>query len=265
MKTLIKNTLRPLYRYLKSDNEREFLSILDNYRDRYVEKTVKFLKYNFLLPDVRSFAFQYRDYFVDNNLEFKTDSKIPLIYDCGANVGTTSLYFKILYPDSIVKAFEADPEIFKYLKNNIDQNNLDVVIYNKAVWIDDDGIDFSHDGADAGSIYSNHGSKIKVESIRLRDLLVKEDKIDMLKIDIEGAEVDVISDCEDQLDKVDNMYIEFHSFGNRPQELDVILAILQRNSFRYHFHTFQMRTSPFIDKGETLDIDILMIIFAWKK
>ena len=265
MKTLLKDIVRPIYHFIKSKNRREFLRLLDKYRDRYVEESeVTFLEYKFSLPDVRSFAFQYRDYFVENTLKFEASSEKPVIYDCGANVGTTCLYFKTLYPNARIKAFEADPKIFSYLQKNMKKNNICVDIYNKAVWVNTDGVEFSQEGADAGSVYGDKKNKIKIESFRLRDMLALEEKVDMLKIDIEGAEVDVIADCDEHLDRVEKIYMEYHSFRSESQGLDNILRILSKNNFRYHFHTFQMRKSPFIDTGDSLDIDILMIIFAWK-
>jgi FkbM family methyltransferase len=268
MKTLIKNTIRPFYHYAKSKNQREFIRLFDKYisEKRYTPREVKFLKYKFDLADVRSFLFQYRDYFVDNNLNFETENKMPVIYDCGANVGTCCLYFKILYPNARIKAFEADPKIFEYLERNIKNNNLNnIQIYNKAVWIDEKGVQFSQEGADAGSIFGGSGESINIESIRLRDMIIEETKIDMLKIDIEGAEVEVLTDCDGSLDCVENIYIEYHSWKNRPQALHKMLRVLTENGFRYHFQSFQKRNQPFIDKGDTLDIDVLLIVFAWKE
>ena len=48
---------------------------------------------------------------------------------------------------------------------------------------------------------------IEVESLRLRDLLIEYEQIDFLKMDIEGAEVDVIEDCTNLLSKNDRLFI----------------------------------------------------------
>jgi FkbM family methyltransferase len=136
-----------------------------------------------------SFIWQFKEIFVDEIYKFNSKNEEPIIYDCGANIGMSCLYFKILYPKARIKAFEADPIITDVLKLNLARNGInDVEIINKAVWIDYNGVEFGRDGADGGSIYLM-SNKIKVDSIRLKDFLDDELEIDFLKIDIEGAEV----------------------------------------------------------------------------
>ncbi len=105
-----------------------------------------------------------------------------------------------------------------------------------------------------------------MDSLRLKDLIDNEEKINMLKIDIEGAEIDVIKDCKESLDKVENIFIEFHSFINKPQELDVILKILSENNFRYFIKQPVDRNIPFIIKTNKNypEMDLQLNIFAYK-
>jgi predicted O-methyltransferase YrrM len=46
----------------------------------------------------------------------------PLILDCGANVGVSVLYFKRLYPDAEIIAFEPDEDVFAILKQNYEES-----------------------------------------------------------------------------------------------------------------------------------------------
>jgi hypothetical protein len=48
-------------------------------------------------------------------------------------------------------------------------------------------------------------------------------EIDMLKLDIEGAEVDVIVDCLDRLHNIHNVLVEYHSFRWHKQRIDELL------------------------------------------
>jgi len=41
----------------------------------------------------------------------------------------------------------------------------------------------------------------------LKDILRNESEIDLLKMDIEGAEVTVLEDCNDELEKIKNIYV----------------------------------------------------------
>ncbi len=175
--------------------------------------------------------------------------------------------FKKYFPNSRIKAFEADSAIAQILKSNIKQNSVEnVEVIPKAVWINNDGIEFGAEGADSGSIYSLT-NKIKVESIRLKEFLEKEEKVDLLKIDIEGAEVDVIKDCDESLSRVKNLFIEYHSFNGQKQELDLILKILTENNFRYFIKSDEPRTSPLINKESLISpsMDLQLNIFAYKE
>ena len=170
----------------------------------------------------------------------------------------------MIFPNSKVKAFEADPEIAKVLFLNL-KNEKDLQVINKAIWINDYGIEISLEGADAASIYGNK-NKVRVNSVRLKDLIEAEEKINMLKIDIEGAETDVIQDCKESLRKVEKIFIEFHSFVNHRQELDVILQILTENDFRYFIKQPVDRNIPFINKinKNYPEMDLQLNIFAYK-
>jgi len=228
-------------------------------------ENVKFLGLCFDVPDVQSFIWQFKEIFVDEIYKFEITETEPVIYDCGANIGMSVVYFKRLYPNAKIKAFEADPIITQYLQNNLSKNNInDVEIINSAVWVNYDGVEFSIEGADGGSIYGN-ANKIKIPSIRLKDFIEEESKIDMLKIDIEGAEYEVLKDCKDSLDRVQNIFIEYHSWNNNKQRLSEILNIIENNGFRYYIENITKRNSPFINRAEQNLMDLQLNIFGNKR
>jgi hypothetical protein len=161
MKYLLKNMIRPLYHFVKNKNEREFSKLYDKWGgyERYCEvKDVKFLSYSFDVPDLPSFTWQFKEIFVDEIYRFETTSKEPIIYDCGANIGMSCLYFKKLHSNAKIKAFEADTKLAKVLEENLTRNDVlnGIEIIDRAVWINDKGIEFSSEGADGGSIYGNN-------------------------------------------------------------------------------------------------------------
>lgn len=143
MKYLIKNSLRPLYHYIKNDKQRELDRLVDKYasKPRYQEqKAVRFLDFMFDVPDLPSFVWQFKEIFVDEIYKFQAQSDTPYIIDCGANIGMSCLYYKKLYPNSKILAFEADKHIANVLKQNMKTNHLnDVEIIDKAVWINEGG------------------------------------------------------------------------------------------------------------------------------
>ena len=176
------------------------------------------------------------------------------------------LYFKKLYPKAKIKAFEADPKIARVLENNLAKNSIldGVEIINSAVWIDEDGIEFSSEGADGGSVYGGK-NKIKLNSIRLKNYLENEKHIDMLKIDIEGAEYEVLKDCKDSLSNVKNLFVEYHSWNKTNQKLSDILEVFEKNGFRYYIESLTKRKNPFINKGELENMDLQLNIFGVRR
>jgi len=268
MNMYLMSMFRGIYRFFTNPNERKLflLSLFLCRKKRFERTTVNFSGYKLVVPDCLSFLWQFKEIFVDEFYKFSSQSKSPLIIDCGANIGTSCLYFKKLYPDSKIVAFEPNPEIARILKENLNLNKLDdIEVIDKAVWINDDGIDLGLEDADASSIYKKNNI-IKVDSVRLKNFIERCEHIDMLKMDIEGAETEVIKDCDDSLKKIDNIFIEYHSFINNEQELDTILNILRKNNFRYFIKQGQDRPQPLVNhiNKNFPYMDLQLNIFAYK-
>jgi len=268
MNPSLQNWLKGVHKFLTNPNERFFFKLSLKYGNikRYTPITISFINFKFDLPDALSFIWQFKEIFVEEYYRFETSSKDPVIYDCGANVGTSCAFFKWIYPDSRIVAFEPNPIIAEYLKKNISNNSLkDVEVIDKAVWTDDKGIELGMEDADASSIYLE-ANKTKVESVRLKDLLDKEDRLDMLKIDIEGAEVEVLKDCRESLTNVKNLFVEFHSYRNEPQRLAAVIDVLESAGFRYFLMQPENRISPLINHFNKSNpgMDLQLNIFAFR-
>ena len=151
-----------------------------------------------------------------------------------ANIGVSILYFKRLYPDSQIIGFEPDPKIFKILQENLRFcNNDQVKVINKAVWNKETSINFLPDDADGGKITEE--GQLTVQSVRLSDYL--SENIDFLKMDIEGAEHDVLPSISSNLKNVKFLFLEVHLEYNNSQKLENILSILRSNGFVYSLET----------------------------
>ena len=269
MLLFLKIIFKGLKKFVQNKNERMFiyLVILYGNKKRYIEKNIKINSIKLKIPDCLSFIWQYKEIFVDEGYKFLTNSSDPVIYDCGANIGVSCIYFSRSYPSSKIKAFEADPNIVKVLRENMDRNKVkNIEIIDKAVWINNAGIEISLEGADGASIYSKN-NVTKVSSVRLKDLIEEEIKIDMLKIDIEGAEYDVLLDCRNSLRNIENIFIEYHSFENSNQRLSEILEILETNNFRYFIKPVNDRSVPFVNRvnKSNPNMDLQLNIYAYKK
>src|SRR5262245_12196125 len=173
---------------------------------RFTPGVIRMLDYELRYSDLLSFCPQWQDIFVKRVLDFRSPTDAPRILDCGANVGLASLFFKRLYPRARITAYEADPSLFAMLETNLSRNGAgDVERVHAALWTSTGTLTFQCEGSDSGMISALSGAiegrATTVPSLRLRDVLESE-PIDLLKIDIEGAEDAVLTDCVDVLHNV---------------------------------------------------------------
>lgn len=234
---------------------------------RFVPTNTTFMGKRVELVDAASFLFIKMEIFGQQLYKFRANHASPYIIDCGANIGLSVIYFKQLYPDAEVVAFEPDKKVFEALKSNVNIFSFDrVTLINKGLWNDVTTLHFYSEGADGGRIAreKDHQNISSIETIRLRAFL--ERPVDFLKIDIEGAELAVLKDCCDLLHNVENMFVEYHSFIGEEQNLDELLRIVKNAGFRYTIQQHGVISKhPFIKVENQSGMDILLNISAYRK
>jgi FkbM family methyltransferase len=146
--------------------------------------------------------------FINNNFEREIQEwfqcpKDGVFIDVGANIGR----YVIQLADKVDKiiAFEPSPDTFKTLNKNIELNKIsNVETYQVALWNKDETLDF-HIYPSSGSnsvnlISSIIVKKIMVQGKRFKTLIdkgiVKINRLDLVKIDIEGSEYEAIQGME---------------------------------------------------------------------
>jgi len=153
--------------------------------------------------------------FINKEFEIGIQNLIApkVIVDCGANIGLATLYFKYTYPNAVIYCFEPEPSNFQLLQKNVAQCS-NIKTYEKAVWNETEMLQLNLDSRhDSFFITKNSNDKsIGVQAISLNDFLneSKINKIDLLKIDIEGAELDLFSKNLDWIDKTNVIIVEIH-------------------------------------------------------
>jgi FkbM family methyltransferase len=173
---------------------------------------------------------QWHDLFVQRTLQFAAPSERPFVLDCGANVGLASLSVKRWHPGARIVAFEADPAIAAVCRRNLDRNGAkDVEVIGAAIWTHDGTIEFEREGADSGAVRSGGDS---IPAVRLRDWLQR-GPVDLLKLDIEGAEGEVLHDCADALGAVSAIAMDLHEFNPAVRQSAGIFDLLDRAGFTY--------------------------------
>ena len=128
------------------------------------------------------------------------------------------LFFKKLYPNARIVAFEPDPFTFETLRRNVEQNRLsDVDLHQIALDDRVAEIEFFRDVSPESSSLTmstlpqrNSGPSVVVPARRLSEFISSE--IDLLKIDIEGAEDAVLTDLSraGKLRQAKRLHLEYH-------------------------------------------------------
>lgn len=138
----------------------------------------------------------------------KKDPKI--IVDLGAHIGITSTYLSLKHPDAKIYAIEASAENFELLKNNTKSfENIECI--HAAAYFEDGFVNFSNNELSYNQRISKNG--ISTEAISIESLKTKFSlsDIDLMKIDIEGGEIDLLSKNNSWLSSVENIIIEIHN------------------------------------------------------
>jgi len=173
---------------------------------------------------------------------FLSDRTDPVIIDCGSHIGLSVLYFKLLYPEARIKAFEPGEVAFRILKKNISENRLkNIELFNVALTSDNASRSYYQESqADldtcGNTLIPEWGARngftvTKVQTRQLSDYINSE--IDFLKADIEGSETEVIADIHDRLTWIKAFFIEFHMYkGCRRKKLDEFLDMLRSRGFK---------------------------------
>jgi FkbM family methyltransferase len=231
---------------------------------RYEKGKVSFNGKEVVYTDAASFVSMYEEIFVKEIYHFKSAEVSPFIIDCGSNIGLSVIYFKSLFPSSSIIAFEPDKNIFQILKKNVESLSLhNIQLQENAIWKSDEELSFVSQGGLSGSIADSGQTKtVKVKGLRLKNLLDK--KVDFLKIDIEGAEYEVLKDCAAELKNVRNLFVEYHSVKDEVQRLDEILAVFKEAGFRYQVQEVLTSPNPYIEIKTLLNMDLQLNIFGYR-
>ncbi len=215
-----------------------------------------------------SFLAQYKEIIEDGLYEFLTDNPSPLIIDCGTNIGLSLISFKLKNPACKIIGFEPDTNLYNFSLNNIRSMGFNNIhLNNKGVWKEDGSMSFHAEGSDAGRITSAMEKNVElktIETVRLSSFI--DQNVDFLKVDIEGAELEVLKECAGRLHYVQNIFIEYHSFEGKNQRLSEILKILEEADFRYYVKTaFDINPKPFTLNKTHLGMDFLVNIYGYKR
>jgi FkbM family methyltransferase len=196
------------------------------------------------------------------------DQSLPenaTIIDCGSNIGISILYLKQIAPSASIIGFEPDDQNFELLEKNITANKLENIhVYKAAVWKENTTLFFEVTGSMGSAITTDTDGRntVNVKAVRLKEYLKK--NIDFLKIDIEGAEYDVLKDIAPELLNVKKLFIEYHGTYQQNNELLEMLNIVHSAGFSFYIkEAASIYDRPFVAKNNgTGNYDVQLNIFC---
>lgn len=206
----------------------------------------------------------FNEVFLRSEYLVKIEKDEPVIIDAGANIGLTTLYFKLLWPKSSIIAFEPDEKAFDCLDQNIKGNKLEDVFVKQSALAKEKGQLTFYSDADSDGSLTNSSSQVggtnktQVEAVKLSEYITQ--PVDLLKMDIEGGEFDVMDDLigSGKISFVNQIYMEYHhNLPGQAGKLGGMLSDLESNGFDY-----QIRGD--FDKPPAASNSQNLVIFAKK-
>ena len=237
-----------------------FNKIMKQIESSSIEKSVKIQGHTMFLDKHDNLGLSINPIYGESDTEFvkKVIKKNDIVLDIGANIGYYSLIFAKLVGDSgKVFSFEPESENFKILKKNIEVNGYNNVILEQKIVSNADGKSTLYVSEKAGShrIYKpdNYVESLEIESISMDSYIEKNNikKINFIKIDVEGAELNVLQGIQKILDSNKHiiLFTEFSpnqikSCGLKPVDM---INFLTNNKFKIYFTQIKNNKTIFLD------------------
>ncbi len=201
-----------------------------------------------------------------------------VVLDLGAHVGVVSIYIASHHPGVTVYAFEPVAANFERLRRNVEANGVEGNVVCVNVAVTGDGRDlalvgnlahnsggataFGPSAGRAGPTATGTGDreKARVESMTLQEIFdeyVGPGRCKLLKIDVEGAEYEILQADPELLDRVDYLSAEFHTNnvleaqGCDPDELKAFCAVHIEPE---HLYTSTSKIADRVDEDELADL-----------
>jgi FkbM family methyltransferase len=163
----------------------------------------------------------YKQIFMDMEYSFEASEPPKIIVDAGANIGLAAIHFANKYPQAVIIALEPEESNFRLLKKNTARYEK-IIPLQCAIWSDDMLLRLVDSGGRESGFrtvgVNNSGYKVchDVQGMTVHRIMQDQgiEYIDILKMDIEGAEKEVFRDATKWIDKVGILIVELHEHLN---------------------------------------------------
>jgi FkbM family methyltransferase len=190
----------------------------------------------FIVPD-----FNYYQHFY----KVKADD---VVLDAGANCGHLSIFFsKLVGKDGLVYAFEPDAINIERINNNIEWNlgiDDNIKIEELLLWDENKMVDFYEAGTVGSSaVWIPDSDKcVQKEAVRIDDWVLKNNikKLDFIKMDIEGAEIEALDGCVQTIENLKpNFAIASYHIVNGEATYIKVEAFFKKMNYPYQTVRFR--------------------------
>ena len=188
-------------------------------------------------------VFVYKTILADGEYDMPLAHAPRTIVDAGANIGLTSIYYANKFPEARIIAIEPEPSNFDQLLKNVapypQVTAIQAALWNRDCQLNLGSPKLESPGFDKFRFQVREKGTIPVPGMTMRTLMKKVclDSIDLLKMDIEGAEIEAFENC-DWINTVQAIAIELHD-PIRPGCTDVL------NQVTKGFHSWNRNVITF--------------------
>jgi len=196
------------------------------------------------------------------------NSESPIIVDGGGNNGSTTDYFLRQYKEPIIHIFEPIPGLVEQLNNKY-KNNKNVNVHGAALGARTEIINFNIvDNLVSSSVLKPselnqniHGKnmdivqEVRVPQVRLDDSMKGVREIDLLKLDLQGFELEALKGCGNLLDhvKIISTEVEFVPlYDNQPLFGDIDTYIRSKGFRLFNLYDLYTQSDGQLTAGDAV-------------
>lgn len=153
----------------------------------------------------------YEDTFLWKHYDLPYPDGPTTIIDAGAHIGLASIDFARRFPEATIIALEPHPENFALLQANT-HSHANIHPINAALWPTEGSLEITNPEAGTWSFQCHANQNGDIKALTIPSLLAQFqiDSLDLLKIDIEGAEKELFAANYEWLKHVTSIIVELH-------------------------------------------------------
>jgi len=184
-------------------------------KDEVIGYNLKGIKHTLFLRSNTSDHSVFGQIFIDKQYEYPIDFIPETIIDCGANIGLTSVYYANRYPQARIIAVEPESSNFDLLKMNT-KDYPNITCLKKGIWDKETNLEIIDNGEGKWAFVTKEvvsQNENTISAVSINDIIKQFsfNRIDIVKIDIEGSEKQVFSkNYEPWLSQTKLVIVELH-------------------------------------------------------